>query len=161
VNQGLIAMLGTFIDTILVCSITGLAIIASGAWMSGESGAALTSAAFETSLPGVGGYMVAVVLAIFAFTTILGWSFYSEKCVEFLFGVKSIMPFRILWCLAIPLGASADLGIVWLLADTLNALMAVPNLIALILLSPMVFKLTKDFFANGCVEAPMDPPPQQ
>jgi AGCS family alanine or glycine:cation symporter len=161
VNQGLIAMLGTFIDTILVCSITGLAIIASGAWMSGESGAALTSAAFETSLPGVGGYMVAVVLAIFAFTTILGWSFYSEKCVEFLFGVKSIMPFRILWCLAIPLGASADLGFVWLLADTLNALMAVPNLIALILLSPMVFKLTKDFFANGCVEAPMDPPPQQ
>jgi AGCS family alanine or glycine:cation symporter len=105
--------------------------------------------------------MVAIVLAIFAFTTILGWSFYGEKCVEFLFGVKSIMPFRILWCLAIPLGASADLGFVWLLADTLNALMAVPNLIALILLSPMVFKLTKDFFANGCVEAPSDPAPQQ
>jgi AGCS family alanine or glycine:cation symporter len=110
VNQGLIAMLGTFIDTLIVCSITGLAIIASGAWMSGETGAALTSAAFESSLPGVGGYMVAVVLAIFAFTTILGWSFYSEKCVEFLFGVKSIMPFRILWCVAVPLGAVAELG---------------------------------------------------
>jgi AGCS family alanine or glycine:cation symporter len=118
VNQGLIAMLGTFIDTLIVCSITGLAIIASGAWMSGETGAALTSAAFESSLPGVGGYMVAVVLAIFAFTTILGWSFYSEKCVEFLFGVKSIMPFRILWCVAVPLGAVAELGFVWLLAGS-------------------------------------------
>ncbi len=96
VNQGLIAMLRTFIDTIIVCSITGLAIIASGAWMSDETGAALTSAAFELSLPGVGGDMVAVVLAVFAFTTILGWSFYSEKCCEYLFGVKSIMPFRIL-----------------------------------------------------------------
>jgi AGCS family alanine or glycine:cation symporter len=150
-------MLGTFIDTLIVCSITGLAIIASGAWMSGETGAALTSAAFESSLPGVGGYMVAVVLAIFAFTTILGWSFYSEKCVEFLFGVKSIMPFRILWCVAVPLGAVAELGFVWLLADTLNALMAIPNLIALLLLSPLVFKLTKDFFANGMVETPFEP----
>jgi AGCS family alanine or glycine:cation symporter len=143
--------------TLIVCSITGLAIIASGAWMSGETGAALTSAAFESSLPGVGGYMVAVVLAIFAFTTILGWSFYSEKCVEFLFGVKSIMPFRILWCVAVPLGAVAELGFVWLLADTLNALMAIPNLIALLLLSPLVFKLTKDFFANGMVETPFEP----
>ena len=157
VNQGLVAMLGTFIDTLIVCSITGLAIIASGAWMSGETGAAMTSLAFETSLPGVGGYIVAVVLAIFAFTTILGWSFYSEKCVEFLFGVKSILPFRILWCVAVPLGAVADLGFVWLLADTLNALMAIPNLIALLLLSPMVFKLTKDFFASGMVESPIEP----
>ncbi|MCK5361613.1 MAG: alanine:cation symporter family protein, partial [Gammaproteobacteria bacterium] len=157
VNQGLVAMLGTFIDTLIVCSITGLAIIASGAWMSGETGAAMTSLAFETTLPGVGAYIVAIVLAIFAFTTILGWSFYSEKCVEFLFGVKSILPFRILWCVAVPLGAVADLGFVWLLADTLNALMAIPNLIALLLLSPMVFKLTKDFFASGMVESPIEP----
>jgi AGCS family alanine or glycine:cation symporter len=152
VNQGLVAMLGTFIDTLIVCSITGLAIISSGAWKSGATGAALTSTAFETSLPGIGGYMVAIVLAIFAFTTILGWSFYCEKCVEFLFGVKSILPFRILWCIAVPIGASLNLGFVWLLADTLNAFMAVPNLIALILLSPIVFKLTKEFFA-GDVEA--------
>jgi AGCS family alanine or glycine:cation symporter len=157
VNQGLVAMLGTFIDTLIVCSITGLAIIASGAWMSGETGAAMTSLAFETTLPGVGAYIVAIVLAIFAFTTILGWSFYSEKCVEFLFGVKSILPFRILWCVAVPLGAVADLGFVWLLADTLNALMAIPNLIALLLLSPLVFKLTKEFFANGMVESPIEP----
>lgn len=157
VNQGLVAMLGTFIDTILVCSITGLAIITSGAWTSGATGAALTSAAFESALPGVGGYMVAVVLAIFAFTTILGWSFYSEKCVEFLFGTKSIMPFRILWCVAVPIGATLDLGFVWLLADTLNAMMALPNLLALILLSPLVFRLTKEFFANDCQESPIDP----
>ena len=157
INQGLIAMLGTFIDTILVCSITGLAIITSGAWTSGATGAALTSAAFELTLPGVGGYIVAIVLAIFAFTTILGWSFYSEKCVEFLFGTKSIIPFRILWCIAVPIGATLDLGFVWLLADTLNALMALPNLLALILLSPLVFRLTKEFFANDCQESPMDP----
>ncbi len=148
VNQGLIAMLGTFIDTLIVCSITGLSIIASGAYTSGESGAALTSLAFESSIPG-GGYFIAIALSIFAFTTILGWSFYSEKCLEFFFGPKMEMPFRILWCLAIPLGASADLGFIWLLADTLNAFMAIPNLIALALLSPIVFKLTKEFFASG------------
>jgi alanine or glycine:cation symporter, AGCS family len=148
VNQGLIAMLGTFIDTIIVCSITGLAIISSGVWVSGESGAALTSLAFETALPGLGGYIIAISLSVFAFTTILGWSFYGEKCVEFFFGVKSLVPFRILWCLAIPLGAAADLGFVWLLADTLNAMMAIPNLIALVLLSPVVFKVTREFFAS-------------
>ena len=153
INQGLVAMLGTFIDTIIVCTITGLAIITSGAWTSGATGAALTSAAFENTLPGVGGYMVAIVLAIFAFTTILGWSFYSEKCVSFLFGVKSLLPFRLLWCAAVPLGAMAKLGFVWLLADTLNAMMALPNLIALALLSPVVFKLTREFFANGGVES--------
>ncbi len=157
VSQGLVAMLGTFIDTILVCSITGLAIITSGVWTSGVTGAALTSAAFESALPGVGGYMVAVVLAIFAFTTILGWSFYSEKCVEFLLGPKSIMPFRILWCIAVPIGATLDLGFVWLLADTLNAMMALPNLLALVLLSPLVFRLTKEYFANDCQESPIDP----
>lgn len=148
INQGLVAMLGTFIDTIIVCSITGLAIISSGAWNSGETGASLTSTAFESTLPGIGSHIVTIALAIFAFTTMLGWSFYGEKCVEYLFGVKSITPFRILWCLAAPLGAIANLGFIWLLADTLNALMAIPNLIALILLSPIVFKLTREFFAS-------------
>ncbi len=149
VNQGLIAMLGTFIDTIIVCSITGLAIIASGAWTSGESGAALTSLAFETSLPGIGGSLIAIALSIFAFTTILGWSFYGEKCIEFFFGTKSLLPYRILWVVAIYFGATADLGFIWLLADTLNAMMAIPNLIALALLSPIVFTLTREFFASG------------
>ena len=153
VYQGLIAMLGTFIDTLIVCSVTGLAIITSGVWTGGETGAALTSAAFESTLPGVGSYMVAVVLAIFAFTTILGWSFYSEKCIEYMLGVKALLPFRILWCLVIPLGATADLGFVWLLADTLNAMMAIPNLIALALLSPIVFALTREFFAEKAAAA--------
>ena len=146
VNQGLVAMLGTFIDTIIICSITGLAIIASGAWTSGESGAALTSHAFELSLPGIGGYLIAIALSIFAFTTILGWSFYGEKCVGFFFGHRALTPYRILWIAMIYFGATADLGFIWLLADTLNAMMAVPNLIALALLSPIIFKLTKEFF---------------
>nr|WP_321443627.1 sodium:alanine symporter family protein [uncultured Cohaesibacter sp.] len=153
VNQGLVAMLGTFIDTIIVCSITGLAIIASGAWTSGESGAALTSLAFETSLPGIGGSLIALSLSIFAFTTILGWSFYGEKCVGFLMGHRILIVYRIAWIVMIYFGATADLGFIWLLADTLNAMMAIPNLIALALLSPVVFKLTRDYFAtNGASE---------
>lgn len=148
VAQGLVAMLGTFIDTIVVCSITGLSIVVSGAWLSGETGAALTSAAFASSLPGLGNYIVAIALSIFAFTTILGWSFYSEKCIQYLFGVKAIVPFRVLWIIAVPIGATSSLEFIWLLADTLNAMMAIPNLIALLLLSPVVFKLTKEYFAR-------------
>ncbi|WP_297797659.1 sodium:alanine symporter family protein [uncultured Marinobacter sp.] len=146
ITQGMVAMLGTFIDTIIVCSITGLVIITSGAWSSGETGAALTSLAFENGLPGFGNYVVAIALAVFAFTTILGWSFYGERCVEFLFGVKAIVPYRVLWILAIPVGATINLGFIWLLADTLNAMMALPNLIALLFLSPVVFKLTREHF---------------
>ena len=148
VQQGNIAMLGTFIDTIILCSITGLVIITTGVWKLGETGASLSSAAFELALPGVGSYIVTLGLSIFAFTTILGWSFYSEKCVEYLFGEAAIKSFRILWILAVPVGATASLDFIWLVADTLNALMAIPNLIALILLSPVVFKLTKDHFSS-------------
>ncbi|MEH6811909.1 MAG: alanine:cation symporter family protein, partial [Motiliproteus sp.] len=120
--------------------------ITSGLWTGGESGASLTSAAFADALPGVGNYIVAIALAVFAFTTILGWSLYGERCAEFLFGVKIIIPFRILWILAVPVGTMVSLDFVWLLADTLNAMMAIPNLIALALLSPVVFKLTKEYF---------------
>lgn len=146
VQQGTIAMLGTFIDTLLLCSITGLVIITTGAWSSGETGAGLSSVAFETALPGVGQYIVTIGLSVFAFTTILGWSFYSEKCFEYLLGERVITPFRICWIIAVPIGATAKLSFIWLVADTLNALMAIPNLIALILLSPVVFKLTKEYF---------------
>lgn len=146
VRQGLIAMLGTFIDTIIICSITGLTIISAGVWTSGISGAALTSAAFTNSVPVVGEYVVPFALAIFAFTTILGWSYYGERCAEFLFGTKAIKPYRVLWVIVIPVGAVVSLDFVWLLADTLNAMMAIPNLIALALLSPVVFKLTKVYF---------------
>lgn len=148
VRQGTIAMLGTFIDTIIICSITGLVIILSGAWTSGDTGAALSSRAFESALPGVGNYIVALGLAVFAFTTLLGWSYYGERCVEYLFGTKSITIFRLLWVFAIPVGAMAELDFIWLLADTLNALMAIPNLIALLLLSPVVFALTRDYFSG-------------
>ncbi|MCF7984466.1 MAG: sodium:alanine symporter family protein [Thiohalocapsa sp.] len=148
VRQGTVAMLGTFIDTIIICSITGLVIVISGAWTSGENGASLSAMAFGQELPGAGAYVVSLGLALFAFTTILGWSVYGERCVEYLFGIKAIIPFRILWVLAIPVGAIVHLDFVWLLADTLNALMAIPNLVALLLLSPVVFKITKEFFAN-------------
>ena len=145
VEQGMIAMLGTFIDTLLICTMTGLVIVIMDVWPTGVSGANLTAMAFSNALPG-GHYIVALGLCIFAFTTMIGWSFYGERCVVFLFGTKAIMPFRIAWVLAIPLGTLMELEFVWLVADTLNAFMALPNLIALLLLAPLVFKLTKDYF---------------
>ncbi len=151
VAQGLVAMLGTFIDTLVVCTITGLAIVVSGEWTTGVNGAALTSAAFEHSLP-FGNYIVAVSLSIFAFTTILGWSVYSEKCVQYLLGVKAVIPFRVLWIVVVPVGAASSLEFIWLLADTMNAMMAIPNLIAIALLSPVVFKLSKEYFAKADAE---------
>jgi AGCS family alanine or glycine:cation symporter len=147
VRQGTVAMLGTFIDTLIVCTITGLVIVVSGVWSTGESGAALSSLAFEETLPGLGGYVVALGLSLFAFTTMLGWSVYGERCAEYLFGIRSIWPFRIAWIVAIPVGALAELDFIWLLADTLNALMALPNLVALLLLSPVVFRVSRDYFA--------------
>ncbi|HID81138.1 MAG TPA: amino acid carrier protein, partial [Thiotrichales bacterium] len=149
VRQGTIAMLGTFIDTLIICTMTALVIILTGVWNSGENGAQLSTLAFNTGLHGYGGYIVAFGLSIFAFSTILGWSYYSERCAEFIFGEKIILPFRLVWILAIPLGALAELKTVWNIADVLNGLMAVPNLIALILLSPLVFKLTKKALADG------------
>lgn len=148
VSQGVVAMLGTFIDTIVLCSCTALAILTTGAWTSGETGAGLTTAAFESALPGAGGYIVAISLSIFAFTTMLGWSYYCERSLQYLFGVGIITPFRAVWSLAALVGATLKLDFVWLLADTLNALMAIPNLIALALLSPVVFRLTREFFAT-------------
>ncbi|MNF96754.1 Amino-acid carrier protein AlsT [compost metagenome] len=148
VRSGLIGMLGTFIDTIVVCSMTALVILTTGAWTSGASGAALSSAAFESALPGVGQYVLAVALVVFCYTTILGWSYYGERCWEYLVGTRAILPFRVLWVLAIPFGAVAQLDFAWLLSDTLNGLMAIPNLIALVLLSPVVVRLTREYFAK-------------
>lgn len=148
VKQGLVAMMGTFIDTIIICSVTGLAIILSGEYVSGESGANLSVLAFSKMLPFVGEYVVTFGLILFAFTTLVAWSFYGEKSVYFIFGQKSIVPFRLLWIFVIPIGSMMDLKFIWLLADTLNALMALPNLIALLLLSPIVFRLTKRYFAK-------------
>ena len=150
VRQGTIAMLGTFIDTLVICTLTALVILVGGGWTATDpvnggqlSGAALTAHAFEAVLPGVGASLVAVGLALFAYTTLLGWSYYGERCAEYLFGTRVILPYRLLWVLAIPAGAVAGLQPLWLLADVMNGLMAVPNLIALLLLSPVVFRLTR------------------
>lgn len=149
VRQGTIGMLGTFIDTIIVCTMTGLIIVMSGLWSGGElNGAPLTSGAFDSFITGAGNHVVTICLAIFAFTTVLGWSFYGEKCVEFLLGVKVILAYRILWIAAAFAGTILSLDFVWLLADTLNAMMAIPNLIALLVLSPIIFSLSKDYFAK-------------
>ncbi|MAR89933.1 MAG: sodium:alanine symporter family protein [Pseudomonadales bacterium] len=146
VRQGFVAMLGTFLDTLVICTITGLVIVISGAWTLGATGAELTQKSFDLLSHGYGAHIVALGLTLFAFTTILGWSYYSERCAEYLFGTRSIMPFRILWILAIPAGSMLSLNFVWLLADVLNAMMAIPNLIALLALSPLVFKLTREYF---------------
>ena len=145
VQQGMIAMLGTFIDTLMVCTMTALVIMLTGVWSSGETGAALSTLAFNTAIPGWGGYIVVFGLVVFAFTTILGWSYYGERCAEFLFGVRVIWPYRLLWLCAIPVGAMGKLGLIWTLADVMNGLMAVPNLIALGLLSPVIFKVTRQY----------------
>lgn len=148
VRQGAIGMLGTFIDTIIVCTMTALVIIVTGAWMSGETGATMTTIAFSSALP-YGNYIVVLSLMVFAFTTILGWSYYGERCAEYLFGPKAITPFRVLWCAAIPVGALTGLEAIWLMADIMNALMAVPNLLALLLLSPIIFKITSERLSGG------------
>jgi len=149
VRSGLIGMMGTFLDTIVVCSMTGLAIVVSGAWQSGETGAALTQLAFQSAMPGIGGEIVAIALAIFALTTILGWSYYGERCWQFLAGGWTIMPYRVVWTAAVFGGAVTQLDLAWTIADTLNALMAVPNLVALLALSPVVFRLTRAGLASA------------
>ena len=152
VQQGMIAMLGTFIDTLVVCTMTGLVIVIMDVLPSGESGAGLTSMAFASAFPG-GEYIVTLGLCLFAFTTMIGWSFYGERCAVFLLGVRAILPFRIAWVIAIPIGTVVELNLVWLFADTLNAFMAIPNLIALILLGPLVFRVSREYFGRTIVPA--------
>ncbi len=145
VKQGMVAMLGTFIDTILICTMTALVIILTGVWNSGVQGVPLSSLAFNTGLPGIGSYIVSFGILTFAFTTMLGWSYYGERCGEYLFGVKIIFPYRILWVIAVFTGSVVKLEFVWLLADAMNGLMAIPNLIALLLLSPIIFSVTNNY----------------
>ena len=145
VRQGMIAMLGTFIDTIIVCSMTALVIIMTGAWQQADPGAPMASLAFSNGIS-QGGYIVTFGLVVFAFTTILGWSYYGERCAEYVFGVRIILPYRLLWILAIFMGAIFKLNLVWTFADVFNGLMAIPNLVALLLLSPVVFAMTCQYF---------------
>ncbi|MGM0450738.1 MAG: alanine/glycine:cation symporter family protein [Pseudomonadota bacterium] len=147
VRQGTVGMMGTFIDTIIVCTMTALVIVLTGVWQTGESGAGLTSMAFSQGIPG-GAWVVTFGMLFFAFTTIVAWSYYGERCAEYLFGVKVIMPYRYLWVILLVVGAVANLELIWLIADVLNALMAIPNLIALLALSGTVFAVTREHFAN-------------
>jgi len=147
VRQGTIAMLGTFIDTLVICTMTGLVLIVTGVWSGEPQGAAMTLAAFSGALP-YGDIVLSICVALFAFTTMLGWSYYGERCAEFLLGPKVVTPFRVLWVIGIFVGTQMSLQLVWKMTDTLNGLMAIPNLIALVLLAPVVFSLTKEYFAE-------------
>jgi len=171
VTQALVSMTQTFIDTIVVCSITGFTIIATGAWMAVDpatgaayTGAPLTVKAFSTGLPGEwGGAIVSIGLALFAFSTILGWSYYGERAMEYLVGVKAILPYRIVFILAAFVGSWVltlpdirGFQLVWDFADMMNGLMAFPNLIGLLVFSGVVARETRDYFARvRAVEAPV------
>ena len=153
-EQGLISMTGTFIDSLIICTLTGLTLMVTGVWqMEDVATGALTETAFNTVLPTMGGLplgslLLMVCLSLFAFTTILGWNYYGERCCEFLFGVKSIMPYRLIFVLMVGLGAFLQLEAVWLIADIVNGLMALPNLIAIVALSGVVVAETKSYFEH-------------
>jgi AGCS family alanine or glycine:cation symporter len=149
VREGLVAMLGPFIDTITICSMTALVIILTGAYRDGQTGAELTAAAFNAGLPGPGGYIVAFGIIFFAFSTAISWSYYGDRSVEYLFGPKLILPYRVLFCLLLPVGASVQLSTVWTISDIFNALMAWPNLFGLLCLSPLVVRMTREYFADA------------
>ncbi|MGT2828512.1 alanine/glycine:cation symporter family protein [Streptococcus hillyeri] len=147
VEQGLISMTGTFIDTIIICTLTGLTILITGVWTSDSlKGADVTQAAFSGTFGAIGSFALTISLVLFAFTTILGWSYYGERCFEFLFGTKHIRIYRLIFILMVALGGFLSLHIVWTIADIVNGLMAIPNLIALLALSPIVIKETKMYF---------------
>ncbi len=148
VREGLVAMLGPFIDTIVICSMTALVIILTGAYTSGETGADLTAKAFNMGISGFGGYIVAFGIMFFAFSTAISWSYYGDRCVDYLFGKNLVTPYRILYCILLPVGAYIKLEAVWAISDIFNALMAWPNLIGLILLSPVVIRMTKEYFSD-------------
>ena len=144
-EQGLVSMTGTFIDTIIICTMTGLSLIVTGVWNGDLNGAAMTNAAFSSAFPAFGTWLLLVGLVLFAFTTILGWNYYGERCVEYLMGVKAILPYRIIFICLIACGPFLKLEEIWVLADIVNGLMAIPNLIALIALSGVVVAETKAY----------------
>lgn len=154
VRQGLISMTGTFFDTIIVCTMTGLVIVISGVWQSGVEGAAVTNLAFAQGLgSSIGATIVTIGLLFFAFTTMLGWCYYGERCFVYLIGIRGIKIFRSCFILLIACGAFIKLDIIWSLADIVNGLMAIPNLIALIGLRKVIIAETRDYFARLQISA--------
>lgn len=146
VNQALVSMIQTFIDTIIICALTGIAIINTGLWQSGETGATLSTYTFNNALPGnIGHFIIFFSLIFFAYATILAWEYYGEKAVEYIFGYKGVIPYRILWVATILLGSTLKMSLVWSFADIMNGLMAVPNLIALIWLSKTIVNETNRY----------------
>jgi len=150
VRQGLISMTGTFFDTIIICTMTGLVLIVTGVWSSNTAGAEMTNLAFQSnlSIPIIGEYVVTIGLIFFAFTTIIGWNYYGERCIEYLFGVNGIKPYRYVFILLVLLGAFLKIDMIWVIADIVNGLMAIPNLIAIIGLSDVVIGETKEYFSR-------------
>ena len=147
VEQGLISMTGTFIDTLIICTLTGMSILVTGKWtVAGLEGAPLTQAAFSTVFGAPGAVALTLCLVLFAFTTILGWSYYGERCFEFLFGTKYISVYRTIFVVMVSLGGFLKLELIWIIADIVNGLMALPNLVALLALSPIIIKETKLYF---------------
>ena len=144
-QQASIGMLDVFIDTIIVCSMTGFAILVTGVWnMGADHAGLLTHLAFEKVFPNIGGIIVTCALSIFAFTTVLGWAVYGERCVIYLFGDHAVKYFRIVFCLVAAAGCVMALNTVWLISDTANALMAFPNLIGILLLSPKIVQIIRE-----------------
>lgn len=150
VKQGLISMTGTFLDTIIVCTMTGIVIVLTGSYNVGLEGAALTTAAFESGLPiaVVGKYIVNVGLMFFAFTTIIGWNYYGERCIQYLFGIKGIKPYKILFIVLVGVGPFLPLEMIFIIADIVNGLMAFPNLVGLIGLRKVVIEETEQYFED-------------
>jgi alanine or glycine:cation symporter, AGCS family len=148
IREGLVGMIEPFIDTLCVCTLTGLVIVISGEWMTGVTGSVLSANAFDSGLPGFGKYIVIFGLCLFAFSTTIAWSYYGDRCARFLFGESAVKYYRWIYIGCIVVGATIKLELVWNLSDALNGLMAIPNLIALILLSPIVVKEAKVYFNN-------------
>lgn len=144
-EQGLISMTGTFIDTIIICTLTGLTLVVTGTWCGLENGAALTNNAFNMAYNSYGSYILMIGLVLFAFTTILGWNYYGERCIEYIAGVKGILPYRIIFICLIAMGPYLKLEAIWVLADIVNGLMAIPNLIALLFLTGVCIKETNKY----------------
>lgn len=149
VRQGLVSMTQTFIDTLVVVSFTGLVLVTTGVWNADASPAVLTSMAFSHGLPGNwGGYIVSVGVILFALSTIIGWSYYGDRCVERLFGARATLAYRIAFTIVVYIGATVPLGVVWAFADVMNGLMALPNLIGLLLLSGLIARETSHYLKN-------------
>ena len=146
VRQGLFGIFEVFVDTILVCSVTGLAILVTGVWSDGATGAALSGEAFRQGLDGSWGNLVVTAsVVLFAFSTVIGWSYYGETAIVFLVGPKAAVPYRLAWLLFLYLGATGSLQLIWSVADTLNGLMAIPNLISVLASIPILRRLQREF----------------